>query len=517
MYQMKKNIAVLLFSLLPAALAAGEIWVSPAGSDKAAGTKEQPLQSLRQALQTARDWRRTHDRRVQGGIAIIMRGGTYCLQEPVFVRPDDSGTEESPTVIRSAEGERAVLSGGKPAAAGVIAPYPTMQRILAIDREAETITIPAAAVEGCSPEGLAMVVHQRWAIAILRVDRWQTEDGRAIVSFRQPESALEFRHPYPQPVIGGEKGNSSFCLIRLEKSELLNRLLTIEGTAGYPVSNVVIDGIAFENAAWKRPAEQGHVTLQGGFPIVDAYQMQQPGTRWSTTLENQAWIERPEAAVSVKWATGVCFYNCEFKQLAATALDFCIGVKRSAVSGCSFSDIGGTAVMAGSFQESPVETHVPYDPVNPQEYVDGLDISNNVIRRATMRDYGAAGIQCGYVRNTVISKNRVDSVNWSGICLGWGWTPLDTGMERNAIIDNQVSHYALNMHDSGAIYTLSNQPGSVISGNEVSAPGEAPYATNDRVFPLYLDDSSDGFTISGKNFGRQDAGTNRPGPQIVFK
>lgn len=517
MQPMKKYIAALLFSLLPAALAAGEIWVAPTGSDGAEGTEGQPLLSLRKALQTARDWRRTRDPRIQGGIAIIMRGGTYCLQEPVFIRPDDSGTEDSPTVIRSARGERAVLSGGRPAAADVIAPYPGMQRILAIDRDAETITIPAAAVEGRSPGGLAMVVHQRWAIAILRVERWRVESGRAIVSFKQPESALEFRHPYPQPVIGGEKGNSSFCLIRLERSELLNRLLTIEGTAGHPVANVVIDGIAFENAAWKRPAEQGHVTLQGGFPIVDAYQMEQAGTRWSATLENQAWIERPEAAVSVKWATGVCFYNCEFRQLAATALDFNIGVKRSAVSGCSFRDIGGTAIMAGSFQESPVETHVPYAPACPQEYVDSLDISNNVIQRATVKDYGAAGIQCGYVRNTVISKNRIDSVNWSGICVGWGWTPLDTGMERNAIINNQVSRYALNMHDSGAIYTLSCQPGSVISGNEVSAPGEAPYATNDRVFPLYLDDSSDGFTISGNSFGPQEAGTNRPGPRIVFK
>jgi hypothetical protein len=57
-----------------------------------------------------------------------------------------------------------------------------------------------------------MIVHQRWAIAILRVKSIDVKDGQAVVRFHEPENHLEFAHPWPQPIIGGEKGNSSFCL-----------------------------------------------------------------------------------------------------------------------------------------------------------------------------------------------------------------------------------------------------------------------------------------------------------------
>lgn len=40
-----------------------------------------------------------------------------------------------------------------------------------------------------------------------------TEGAKTVVRFHDPESRLEFAHPWPQPVIDGEKGNSSFCLV----------------------------------------------------------------------------------------------------------------------------------------------------------------------------------------------------------------------------------------------------------------------------------------------------------------
>ena len=90
----------------------GEIWVSPKGNDFNDGTRQSPKATLTAALRQAREWRRTEDDRVQGGITVYMEGGTYALYEPVFIRPEDSGTKESPTVIRSAVDEKVVLSGG---------------------------------------------------------------------------------------------------------------------------------------------------------------------------------------------------------------------------------------------------------------------------------------------------------------------------------------------------------------------------------------------------------------------
>jgi hypothetical protein len=144
----------------------------------------------------------------------------------------------------------------------------------------------------------------------------------------------------------------------------------------------------------------------------------------------------------------------------------------------------------------------------------------------------------GYVRHCTISKNHVFFLSYSGICVGWGWTPLNTGMEHNCIEGNNVSNYARQLYDAGGIYTLSNQPGSVISGNKISAPYPAPYATNYRGFRIYLDARTDGFTIENNKtpvvdgspinkkpstaealrpIRRDEIGDNHPGPNIIFK
>ena len=57
-------------------------------------------ESIHDALRQAREWRRTNDARCQGGITITLQEGRYYMQEPLFLRPEDSGTKESPLVIR---------------------------------------------------------------------------------------------------------------------------------------------------------------------------------------------------------------------------------------------------------------------------------------------------------------------------------------------------------------------------------------------------------------------------------
>ncbi len=57
-------------------------------------------ESLHDALRQAREWRRTNDPRCEGGITITLQEGRYYMSEPLFLRPEDSGTKESPLVIR---------------------------------------------------------------------------------------------------------------------------------------------------------------------------------------------------------------------------------------------------------------------------------------------------------------------------------------------------------------------------------------------------------------------------------
>ena len=395
-----------------------------------------------------------------------------------------------------------------------------------------------------------MTVHQRWAIAILRVKSMDVKDGQAIVRFHDPESRLEFAHPWPQPIIGGEKGNSSFCLTNalelldqpgewfqeypsgtiyyypqagenMETAEViipaLETLVTIDGTLSRPVKHIQFDGITFEHTSWMRPSYQGHVTLQGGFPLLDAYKLQEPGLPEKAELENQAWITRPETAIRVRGAEYIDFKHCTFRHLSSTGLDYEWAVTASSVEDCQFTDIGGTALLVGAFPDGGFETHIPFIPADARELCSHITIRNNFISNVTNEDWGCVGIGAGYVRNMDISHNEVCHLNYSGICVGWGWTSLESGMCNNRIEANYVHHFARRLYDAGGLYTLSSQPGSVMRNNRIEHLEEAPYATNDRAFYIYLDEATDGYTIENNWCPAERFDSNRPGNRNVWR
>lgn len=573
---------------------AGNIFVSATnGNDKASGSKEAPLKTLGQALRQAREWRRLGSSNAEGGINIIMSGGVYRLYKPLFIRPEDSGTANSPTIIRSADGERAVISGGievkgwrkgcddprlpaevrskvwvadapmdgnrivetrqlwtdghKAMRASQFA-YGVMERMKAFNTDDESITIPTPKTDLSRARQLEMTVHQRWAIAILRVKEMKNlGNGLTKVWFHQPESQIEFAHPWPQPVIDGDKGSSSFCLTNAaelldEPGEwfqdypsdriyyypedgkdpnrmditvpLLETLINIGGTRERHVSNIRFENIAFEHSAWRRPLHEGHVTLQGGFRFIDGYKLAEPGLPHKAELENQAWIARPEAAVTAQFADSIGFSSCTFSHIGATAVDLAYAVSSSDISSCVFTDIGGTAIMAGWFGEQGFETHIPYKPAIDSDMCNRLTIERNTITDAANEDWGCGAVSAGYVRDTDISGNTISHVNYSGICVGWGWTAHESGMRNNRITDNSISDYARQLYDVGGIYVMSNQPGSVISGNTISMPYPAPYATNDRAFCIYFDEATDGYTVSNNKIPEESYGYNKPGRNL---
>ena len=599
---MKKTFTYLSFIIFLGwfpSLFAGEIYVSLQGNDKNSGTKEAPFYTLNRAIKQAREWRRLNRPEVAGGIYIRLEEGVYAQRNSLFLRPEDSGTPDSPTVICAVDGAHPVISGGVAvtgwkrgcnhpavpeklkqkiwsAEAPLIgnrrvetrqmwvnghkvqraAQFPDggLERMIDFNPEEQTITIPVSQSvnsERLQNAGqLEMIVHQRWAIAILRVKSIDVKDGQAVVRFHEPESHLEFAHPWPQPVIGGEKGNSSFCLTNalelldqpgewfqeypsgtiyyypqasenMETAEViiptLETLVTIDGTLSRPVKHIQFNGITFAHTSWMRPSFQGHVTLQGGFPLLDAYKLQEPGLPEKAELENQAWITRPETAIRVRGAEHIDFKHCTFRHLSSTGLDYEWAVTASSVEDCQFTDIGGTALLVGAFPDGGFETHIPFIPADVRELCSHITIRNNFISNVTNEDWGCVGIGAGYVRNMDISHNEVCHLNYSGICVGWGWTSLESGMCNNRIEANYVHHFARRLYDAGGLYTLSNQPGSVMRNNWIEHLIEAPYATNDRAFYIYLDEATDGYTMENNWCPAERFDSNRPGKKNVWK
>lgn len=484
-----------LFSVL----VAGEVYVSPHGSDRNAGTKEAPYLTLNRAIKQAREWRRLNRPEAAGGICICLEDGVYAQSAPLFIRPEDSGTPDSPTLIRAVENAHPVISGGvavtgwkkgcddpritkelrskiwvakapsfgnrivetrqmwvdgNKAQRAAQFPDGVMERMIDFNPEEQTIIIPASQIGNLlNARRLEMIVHQRWAIAILRVKSIDVRGEQAVIRFHEPESHLEFAHPWPQPVIGGEKGNSSFCLTNalelldqpgewfqeypsgtiyyyprseedMETAEViipaLETLMIVDGTLERPVRHIRVEGITFAHTSWMRPSYQGHVTLQGGFPLLDAYKLHEPGLPEKAELENQAWIARPETAIRVRGTEHLTFSRCRFRHLASTGLDYEWAVSSSGIENCVFSDIGGTGILIGAFPDEGFETHVPFIPPEERNLCTDITIKNNLITDVTNEDWGCVGIGAGYVSGIDISHNEVCHLNYSGICVGWG-------------------------------------------------------------------------------------------------
>ncbi|OQP66401.1 hypothetical protein A3860_12965 [Niastella vici] len=567
--------ALLLLACCSTARAA-DIWVAPGGSDANAGTKEKPMATVAMALRKAREMRRLNDPAIANGIHIIVAAGVYTFNEPLFVRPEDSGTPASPTIIEAAPGAKPVFSGGlpvkgwhratekipglpavaqgkvwvteAPAEAGRLLDFrqlwindakairardrnaDSMNRILSWDHQTEQCWIPKPAVAGWEKAaGLEMVIHQWWAIAILRIRSVTVKGDSALLSFQQPESRIQSEHPWPAPWISQKTGNSAFFLtnaiqfldepgewfLDVQQQKLiywprngedmrtaqvvapyLQNIVRVEGMIDNPVSHVYFKGIDFKHTTWLRPSQAGHVPLQAGMFLLDAYKLKIPGTPDKKGLENQAWIGRQPAGVELQFVHNTGFERCNFTHMAATALDYIKGTQDDSITGCTFRDIAGTGIQAGIFSDPAFETHLPYNPSDARELCRQLTISNCFITNCANEDWGCVGISAGYVQGINIDHNEVSDVAYSGICVGWGWTKSINAMKNNRVHANLVHHYAKHMYDVGGLYTLSAQPGSVISENYIHTILKAPYAHDpNHFFYMYLDEGSAYITL----------------------
>jgi hypothetical protein len=294
---------------------------------------------------------------------------------------------------------------------------------------------------------------------------------------------------------------------------LLETLVHAEGTIDNPASYIFFNGISFEHTGWLRPSQQGHVPLQAGMYLLDAYKLKTPGTPDKSSLENQAWIGRQPAAVEVSYATHIQFSGCRFEHLAATGLDLKKATHYDEIAGCLFNDIGGTAIQAGVFSDESFETHLPYNPSDEREICSHEHIANNFITNVTNEDWGCVGISAGYVKDISIEHNEVSDVSYSGICVGWGWTKTINAMRNNHIYANKVHHYAKHMYDVGGLYTLSAMPGTVIEGNYIDSIYKAPYAHDPKHwFYYYLDEGSSYITIKNNWSPSEKVMRNSNGP-----
>ena len=570
---MKKLFVTAICILCSHWLLADEIWISPKGSDFNDGTRQFPKATLTSALRQAREWRRTEDNRIQGGITIYMEGGTYAFYEPVFIRPEDSGTKESPTIIRSVGDEKVILSGGisingwkkqgkvwvadvpafngrpldfrqlwvngkKAVRARDVEDFEKMNRICSVDEKNEILYVPAVSIRrlidnkgNLKAKYAEMVLHQMWCVANLRIRSVEVQGDSAAIRFHQPESRIQFEHPWPRPMVTTDGHNSAFYLTnarelqdvpgewyhdidarkvyyypregeKMQEAEVIvpavETLVRVEGTLDRPVCHIRFEKITFSYTTWMRPSEKGHVPLQAGMYLTDGYRIDPKMQRnyLNHPLDNQGWLGRPAAAVRVVAARQIDFERCRFEHLGSTGLDYEEAVQGGVVRGCLFRDIAGNGLLVGSFSPAAHETHLPYDPADRREVCTQQQINNCYFTEIGNEDWGCLAIAAGYVGDINIEHNEISEVPYSGISLGWGWTQTVNCMRNNRVHANLIHHYAKHMYDVAGIYTLGSQPKSYVTENCVHSIYKPGYVHDpNHWFYLYTDEGSSFITV----------------------
>lgn len=104
--------ALLLMLASPAARAEIRFYVAPSGSDAQNGTSPaQPFLTVQRAQQAVRELKQRGP--LTEPVTVYLSEGVYPISEALKFTPEDSGTETCPITYKAAQGEKALLSGGR--------------------------------------------------------------------------------------------------------------------------------------------------------------------------------------------------------------------------------------------------------------------------------------------------------------------------------------------------------------------------------------------------------------------
>ena len=416
-----------------------------------------------------------------------------------------------------------------------VSDFEQMARIRMYDKKNRVLWVPKKAVEKVMKAPyLEMVLHEMWCTSNLRIKSMTVQGDSVAVTFHNPEAKLQFEHPWPSPMTPDTGHPSPFYLtnakelldepgewyhdIREHKLyymprtneesgmkngayvavvPVLETLVDCIGTAEHTIRNITIKGITFSHTTWMRPSEKGHVPLQAGMYLTEAYKLRPQIDRPNNhKLDNQGWLGRADAAVELRYAENVSFEQCRFEHLGGSGLDYVEGCRGGSVTRCTFTDIAMNGLVVGSFSPEGLETHLPYQPTDIREVCMGQTVEQSEFYDVTNEDWGCVAIAAGYVSGINISHNTIHDVSYTGISLGWGWNRDLVCMKDNRVHANLIYNYAQHMYDCAGIYTLGNQPGTIISENVVRDIATPSYVHDpNHWFYLYTDEGSSNITL----------------------
>lgn len=496
---------VIIFFLL-SGCTSNKYYVSKEGSDQNSGSKSKPFLTIQKAQDVVREKLAEGS---SGDISVWLADGTYFISEPLKFDVSDSGIGENIISYKADKGAKPVISGGKEVtgwqhrgngiwAVSVDAELAEFRELFFDGQRATRARHPNAdylrvAEVGAdrrtnfrfhegdfphpfNPQQVELVLLHDWSITRIPLAEIDYQQNRitAVDSIgakglnffnldnweKDPRYFLENDMAFLDSP--GEwffdKTERLLYLILPEGADpkRMNitipvtgpHLLVIEGSEKQKVRNITFEGISFEHCAWQLP-DQTYAGVQA--------------CHFDSRPANGGWSVVP-AAIYAEWAENVTFRNCKFSKLGGSGVWFSTGCNGCTVADSHFEDISGNAVMIGEGRDRRVNGEVWWKEV-PEQVANGNSVTGNTITRCGQQFFGAVGIWCGFTSSTQISGNHLHNLPYTGISVGWEWSPVPTPSRDNHISDNHIHHIMQVLSDGGGIYMLGLQPGSTITGN----------------------------------------------------
>lgn len=524
-----------------------QVFVSPQGSDLNQGTIASPFKTL----EKAKNFIRTIRDKSQKDITVFLRDGVYPLTQTLVFDKDDSGNKNTRITYSAYQNETPVLSGelsfnawkkstkdlwemhipkmqfrqlyinGKKAVRARMPNIGSYNVNLMWDVKQQEILIDSRLIKPWENfKNVELIVNMNWGEAIMRLESYTESNDEpytwhtptfAKVKVQNPERNLVFNRNYPpkktdlawylenafefidQP---GEwyydESKETLFYYPRENENIestvatipnLETLVQIKGTMDSPVYNLHFKGITFSHTTWLKPSNSGALNMQACNYSIEP------------TKANVQFVERVASAVKVVYANSCSFEDNTFTNLGASGLDLSDGTKNCLVNHNSFQSISANGIQIAKFSDPTSEIHQPYLPKDKRVITENHTISNNRISNIGTDYSGAVGIACGYGRNITISHNEIFDLPYSGISVGWGWTPEPNVMESNLIEGNLIYDVCKIMNDGGGIYTLSAQLGTIIRQNYIYNVKHSEFAGKSPNTGIYLDEGSKGILI----------------------
>ncbi|MCX6622574.1 MAG: right-handed parallel beta-helix repeat-containing protein [Acidobacteria bacterium] len=494
-----------LFLLSCAAAGAIELEVSPHGR----------LNSLEAARDRIRELKRNG---LKEPVTVVLRAGTYRLDRPFVLKPEDSGTPEHPIVYTARPGERVVISGGR-----VISGWRkgegslwTMQlddvrngslyfRQLFIQgnraQRARTPNLGYYRIEG--PSSKAELFRLKYSGGNIQ-KQWAGSEAEVVVLLEWTEirrPIVKVEEAQRIAVLAGNMGGTAIAV-------------PWEVDARYFIENAP-DGLD-SAGEWRLDRKTGILSYwpAGGGDLAQQETVV-PALRQLVRLEGQ-----PEQARFVRnvtfrglefrhtdWTMGPEGYgdNPQAAAMVPAAFD-AVGARDCAVEACTFANLGGYALWfgrgakgnrlvgnhvfdtgAGGIKIGDAELHHA-----DQERSSGNTVTDNHLHNLGVVYPEAVGIWIGQSSRNTVSHNRIHDLFYTAITVGWTWGYGPADCDGNRIEFNHLHHigqYILN--DLGGVYTLGRQTGAVIRNNlihDVTSFGV-------RARGIYLDEGSEGILV----------------------